>query len=391
MRVVVIGCGRVGSLLATTLSADGHDVVVIDRDRAAFASLGSEFNGETVVGTGIDEDVLRQAGIEEADACAAVTNEDNTNIMAAQVARHIFQVPRVIARIYDPAREATYHQFGLETVSTTHIGVTVIRNLLTTDNFRYRDKLGAGEAGTVETGVKEGLAGETVGRGRRKMFVVVVGGGKVGYYLAKTLVSRGHEVTVIEKVPELCERIAHDMGVRVINGDGTDPAILADADADQAGVIAAVAGHDEENLVVCQVAKRNFQVPRAVARINNPKNERIFTMLGVDAAISGTAILARMIEQEIDVVELRTLLTFKRGELEIVEAEVTPASPLVNRPLREAAVPPDSVLTTVIRGEEVIFPRGDTVLKAGDTVMAVTRRGREDALRAALVGRKGQG
>lgn len=220
------------------------------------------------------------------------------------------------------------------------------------------------------------------------MYVVVVGGGKVGYYLAKTLVSGGHEVTVIDKIPELCERIANDMGIPVINGDGTDPTILADADTDRADVIAAVAGHDEANLVVCQVAKKNFRVPRAVARINNPKNERLFHMLGVDAAVSGTAVLARLIQQEIDVAALRTLLTFKHGELEIVEAELTEASPLVNRPLREVEVPPESILVTVIRGDEVIFPRGDTVLRVGDAVMAVTRSGREDAFRALLVGRR---
>jgi trk system potassium uptake protein TrkA len=159
---VVIGCGRVGSLLATTLSGEGHDVVVIDRDGGAFASLGSEFNGETVVGTGIDEDILRRAGIDEADACAAVTNDDNTNIMAAQVAKHIFQVPKVVARIYEPAREDTYHQLGLETISTTHLGVTVIRNLITTNGIRRRGAVGAGETEMVETAVREALAGKTV-------------------------------------------------------------------------------------------------------------------------------------------------------------------------------------------------------------------------------------
>ncbi|MGE5554398.1 MAG: potassium channel family protein [Betaproteobacteria bacterium] len=162
MQVVVIGCGRVGAMLASALSGEGHDVVVIDRHREAFASLGSEFNGETVVGTGIDEDVLRRAGIEEADACAAVTNDDNTNIMAAQVAKHVFQVPKVVARIYDPAREATYHQLGLETVSTTHMGVTVIRNLLMTNGLRRRGTLGAGETDLVEAVVREALAGKTV-------------------------------------------------------------------------------------------------------------------------------------------------------------------------------------------------------------------------------------
>lgn len=137
-------------------------MVVIDRNKGGFASLGSEFNGETVVGTGIDEDVLRRAGIEEADACAAVTNDDNTNLMAAQVAKHVFRVPKVVARVYDPARELTYHQLGLETISTTHLGVTVIRNLLSTNGLRRRGMLGTGETEMVEAVVKEGLAGKAV-------------------------------------------------------------------------------------------------------------------------------------------------------------------------------------------------------------------------------------
>lgn len=220
------------------------------------------------------------------------------------------------------------------------------------------------------------------------MFVVVVGGGKVGYYLAKTLLSHGHKVTVIEKIPELCERISQDMAATVICGDGTDPNILLDAAADRADVIAAVAGHDEENLVVCQVAKLNFRVPRAVARVNNPKNERIFRLLGVDAAVSGTAILARMIEHEIDMEVLKTLLTFKRGELEIVQVEIPPASPAADRPLREVALPADSVLVTVLHGDQVVFPRGETVLRPGDSVMAVTRNGSEESLKNVLVGRR---
>lgn len=218
------------------------------------------------------------------------------------------------------------------------------------------------------------------------MFIVVVGGGKVGYYLAKTLLSHGHKVTVIEKIPELCERIAKDMDVVVIHGDGTDPSVLEDAQTDQADVIVAVAGHDEENLVVCQVAKRNFKVPRTVARINNPKNERIFNLLGVDSAISGTAVIARIIDQEIDAEELRTLLTFKRGELEIVEIEIPASSPAVGKPVKQLDLPDDSVLVTVIRGNTVVFPRGETILQSGDSVMAVTSSDGECSLRDVLVG-----
>lgn len=222
------------------------------------------------------------------------------------------------------------------------------------------------------------------------MYVVIVGGGKVGYYLAKTLLDHGHEVAVVELLVELCDRLARELGVTVINGDGTDPDILADADAERADVIAAVAGHDEENLVVCQVAKRNFKVPRTVARINNPKNERVFRLLGVDSAISGTAVLARMIEREIDTEELRTLLTLERGNLELVEAVLSPASPAVGKAIQALALPRDSVLVSILRGDSAVVPRGSTVLERNDCILAITQRGSEEVLRDVLLGPGGR-
>lgn len=119
MKVVILGCGRLGAYLARRLVSQGHEVTVIDHDSAALARLGDDFPGRTVVGTGIDEDVLRRAGIEEADAFVAATNWDNTNVMAAQVAREIFGVPRVICRMYDPLREEFYRSLGLETICPT--------------------------------------------------------------------------------------------------------------------------------------------------------------------------------------------------------------------------------------------------------------------------------
>lgn len=130
MRVVILGCGRVGAYLARMLVTEGHQVAVIDKDRAAFARLGPDFAGDLVAGTGIDEDVLRRAGIEQADVFVAVTNGDNTNIMAAQVAKEIFGVPKVVCRIYDPLREETYRNLGLETICPTILGVTKIREVL---------------------------------------------------------------------------------------------------------------------------------------------------------------------------------------------------------------------------------------------------------------------
>ena len=119
MKIVIVGCGRVGSRMARQLDDEGHDVTIIDEKVSAFSRLGEGFKGNMVVGTGIDEEVLRTAGIEGADCFASVTNGDNRNIMAAQIAKAVFKVPRVITRIYDPIREEVYREFGLETICST--------------------------------------------------------------------------------------------------------------------------------------------------------------------------------------------------------------------------------------------------------------------------------
>ncbi len=130
MKIIILGVGRVGIYLAQTLDAAGHDVTVIDRNREAFNKLGSNYEGKMILGTGIDEDVLRRAGIEKADAFIAVTNGDNTNAMAAQIAKHVFHVPHVVARLYDPVREETYRLLGLDTVCSTVMGAERIREMV---------------------------------------------------------------------------------------------------------------------------------------------------------------------------------------------------------------------------------------------------------------------
>lgn len=122
MKIVILGCGRVGALLATMLDREGHTVSVIDQSSAAFGRLSGEFQGSEFVGNGVDEDVLLRAGIKDADAFIAVTNGDNRNIMASQMAREIFKVKKVVCRIYDPMREETYRELGLETFCPTVIG-----------------------------------------------------------------------------------------------------------------------------------------------------------------------------------------------------------------------------------------------------------------------------
>lgn len=142
MNVIVVGCGRVGSQLATLLSVEGHNVVVIDKNASAFRRLGSIFNGITIKGLGFDEDVLEQAGIREADAFAAVTNLDNTNLMAAEVARKLFNVEHVVARLYNPLRERTYQQLGLDYVCGTTLMAEVLLDKINAGHGHHISALG---------------------------------------------------------------------------------------------------------------------------------------------------------------------------------------------------------------------------------------------------------
>ena len=131
MRIVILGCGRVGATLATQMDKAGHTISVIDMSSDAFQRLDPQFKGEKIIGNGVDEEVLRRAGIETADAFAAVTNGDNRNIMASQIAKEIFHVQKVVCRIYDPLRQATYNELGLETICPTTVGADLLFNALT--------------------------------------------------------------------------------------------------------------------------------------------------------------------------------------------------------------------------------------------------------------------
>lgn len=134
MKVIILGCGRVGATLASTMDREGHQVSVIDASNDSFRRLDSSFNGETILGNGVDEDVLIKAGIKEADAFAAVTNGDNRNIMASQIAKEIFGVKKVVCRIYDPMRQSTYNELGLETICPTVVGAQMISESLNKGN-----------------------------------------------------------------------------------------------------------------------------------------------------------------------------------------------------------------------------------------------------------------
>jgi trk system potassium uptake protein TrkA len=219
------------------------------------------------------------------------------------------------------------------------------------------------------------------------MYIIVVGGGKVGYYLTRSLLEEGHEVLVIEKDPRKCETIVDELGANAFRGDGCEAMVMAEAGMGRADVVIAVTGDDEDNLVVCQVAKHKFNVPRTIARINNPKNERIFHRLGIDVTVSSTELILSQIERVIPAQSLVHLLTLRSVGVNFVELDIPPDSPALGRRLRELGIPDDCILPLVIReGKEAIIPYGDTMLEAGDQVIAVTSEVSEETMHRILLG-----
>jgi trk system potassium uptake protein TrkA len=200
------------------------------------------------------------------------------------------------------------------------------------------------------------------------VFVLVIGGGKVGYYLTKELIDSGHEVVLMEKDRDRANQIADEIGSIVIAHDGCEGTYLAQAGANRADIVAAVTGDDEDNLVICQMAKHHFDVPRTIARVNNPKNEE---HLGVDELISPTRMILGSIEQDIPVHELLHLAALGEGELELIEAHLQAGSPAIGKAPNELSIPDGCSLFAVIRDGVATPLRPDTVLAEGDKVIAI--------------------
>jgi trk system potassium uptake protein TrkA len=219
------------------------------------------------------------------------------------------------------------------------------------------------------------------------MYILIVGGGKIGFHLAKRLLEAKHTIALIEKDRATCEFIAKELDILVINGDGCEPRFLEEAGIDRADVVVSVTGDDEDNFIVCQLAKERFGVRRTVARVNDPKNEKSFVELGVDVPVDSTMILARVIEEEVTFSDFVNLLSFKRGRLAIVRVDLPQDSPVIDKKVQDLNLPADSVLISLIRGDKVILPKGDTILKVGDDLIALTTIENEQSLLNLLIGK----
>ncbi len=214
------------------------------------------------------------------------------------------------------------------------------------------------------------------------MYVIVVGGGKIGYYLTKTLVNEGYEVLLIEKDKKKVETYLDRFGSVVMLGDGCEVSTLELAGAARSDVVIAVTGDDEDNMVICQVAKARFNVPRTVARVNNPKNEQLLRNLGVDETVNQTNLTLNILEQMIPERGLVHLYTLKHAALSIVESRVNAQSALLGKAISEVKFPPGTVISAILRHGQLLIASGSTRFEQGDEVIAIAQKQQEDELQS---------
>jgi trk system potassium uptake protein TrkA len=218
------------------------------------------------------------------------------------------------------------------------------------------------------------------------MYTIIVGGGQVGAYLASLLLAEKHQIKIIDhrkdRIAVLEESIPSEM---LILGSGSDPNVLEAAGIDKANVVAAVTGSDETNLAVCSLARLEFNVPRVIGRVNNPKNAWLYTPdMGVDVALNQADLLAHLIVEEMSLGDMMTLLKLRKGLYSLVEEKVHPNSIANSKAVRDLNLPPRCVLAAIIRKGELIVPRGDTVLQTADELLAMVHSAEKPQLAAIL-------
>jgi trk system potassium uptake protein TrkA len=205
------------------------------------------------------------------------------------------------------------------------------------------------------------------------MFVIIVGGGKAGSHLTGQLLSEGHQVRLIEIRPDTAERLRTFFPAPVvICGDGSAPRVLEEAGIHHTQVLTALTGEDETNLVITTLGRFEFNIPRTIARVNNPKNAWLFNAdMGVDVGLNQTDILTKLIKEEMSVGDMMTLLKLRKGDYAIVEEKLPKDSQILGIPLKEIPLPATSVIAAVIRHGQVLIPRGNMVFEGGDEILAV--------------------
>jgi trk system potassium uptake protein TrkA len=386
MRIIVIGYGRVGSQAVRRLSTEDHHITVIDKDRGVLEGAARDIHARVVFGDATDPEILRQAGAEKADVVFALTRSENTNLMAAQIAKALFKVPRVVAVVYEVAREQSFHAAGIETLALTVAGAEFLALTLQGVSARTEAAFEEVRRTLAERPAPPAPAPLRPAQYDQPMYIIVVGGGKVGYYLGRMLLNKGHEVSIIENNPEIYALVSNQVECPVIRGDGSTAEVLEKAGANRCNVFVAVTNHDHDNLIACQVAKFHFGIPKTIARVKNPKNESVLQKLGVDITVSSTALISEIIESALPASKIRTVLNIRAGNLEILEFSLDASSPVVGKHLKDVVFPPNTNIVTLLRDGQALVPRGETAFQQDDTVLALAHTSVEGELRRTLLG-----
>ena len=360
VNAVVIGCGRVGSSVAKGLAADGWDVTVVDENEDALIRLGPGWRGGFVVGHGMDVTVLERAGLAEADAAIVATDGDNTNLVIGQVLQKRYEIETVVVRVLDPARAKLYADRGMSIVCPTQTAIS--------------------------EPARDGSRGHPAGE-LRLMYVVIAGGGKVGSNVTRSLLDLGHEVTMIEQRPDRFARLEEEFGPVVIRGDATEIAVLERAGiARPPELVLAVTGDDEDNLVISQIAKETYGVRKAIARVNDPRNQQHFDLLGITQTLCATTSILGLVEHEVPEHGLVRLLELQKEGLVVVEVQIQGGSPAAGKKAGGLGLPSGSRLISVFRQGRTELVEPSTVVRPGDQVLAVVPDTATADFRRALIG-----
>lgn len=214
------------------------------------------------------------------------------------------------------------------------------------------------------------------------MYIIVGGGGDVGYYLTRYLLQQGHEILLLEKDSSRVQILAEELGQSVLRGDACEARTMEEAGARRADAVIAVTGEDEDNLIICQLAKKRFNVTRTIARLNNPKHEDLFQKLGIDVTVSPTKAILSLIESELPGQRFVLLMNLKRAGLEIIQIVVPSLSTVVGKPLNQINLPRRSNVALIIRDDEPVIPTGEVIIQANDEIYALVNREGEEELRS---------
>jgi trk system potassium uptake protein TrkA len=383
MRIIIVGYGRLGTQVVRHLDTQQHEVIVIDKERELLRRADRDPNVRFLAGNAIDPGLLREAGAEKAGALFALTRDENTNLMVAQIAKSVFQIPKVMAVVYDPDREPSYRAAGIETMALTVAGAEFIVSQLSQEPPKEFAEVWARAHGHAAE-----VAGAPPERSEPggPAYVIIVGGGRVGYFLTRALLDSNIEVTIIESSKEIFDLVSQQVDCPVLLGDGSSTGVLELAGARRANVFVAVTNHDQDNLIACQLAKQQFGVPKTIARVKNPANEALMQQLGVDITVSSTAIITSAIQSELPQTRIRQILDLHTGQLEIMEYRIDTSSPVLGQQLRNLTFPAACNIVTIFRNGEAIVPRGETTFQAGDLVLSLVKIPTEPEIRKLLLG-----